>query len=59
MGIIEDYKGQTKESRRMIVIMILLVIMFVIGIFIRWDYIKGEVKEGVNRYIEVFDTTKN
>lgn len=44
-----------KQSRTTIFIMILLVVMFITGIIIRWDYIAKEVSSSVDHYIHFFN----
>ena len=55
MSIKEKFKALPKESRNNIVVMIILMFLFIVGIATRWDYIKTEVGDSVNRYVEVFD----
>lgn len=64
--MIEDikarFKAMPKQSRNNIVVMILLVIMFIVGIIVRWDYISKELIGVKDTYVEVFsptDSTKN
>lgn len=36
-------------------IMFLLIIMFIVGITLRWDYIKEEIGSSVDRYVQMFN----
>lgn len=57
----EKFYALSKESRKNIIVMLILVLMFIIGIIVRWSYVSTEIKDSVNRYVEVFnpDSLKN
>lgn len=61
MNLKEKFYSYSRESRQNIIVMLLLVIMFIIGITVRWDYIKKELSGSVDRYVQVFnpDSLKN
>ena len=46
----------SKESKRTVIVMIILIIVMSFGIFWRWDYISKELKFGIDRYTRVSDT---
>ncbi len=48
------FKSQTKESRRNIILMILLILMFILGIIIRRDFIGSEMQGTVDKYKKLF-----
>ena len=58
MDIKEKFKALTPESRKNIIGMLILGVLFIIGIITRWEYTKTEIGDSVNRYVEVFDTEK-
>lgn len=45
----------TKESKRNIIVMCVIGLLFVIGIIVRWEYVSKELKFGVDRYTKGFD----
>lgn len=61
MNLKEKFYSYSRESRQNIIVMLLLVIMFIIGIAVRWDYIKKEMGGSVDRYVQIFnpDSLKN
>lgn len=63
MDVINKIKNRFKslpiESRRNIVVMVIICFMFIIGIVFRWGYIKTEVTDSVNRYIEAVNPSNN
>ncbi len=50
----DRFNALPKDSRRNIIMMIILMVMFIIGIIIRWDYIGGELKGTTDTYKELF-----
>lgn len=44
----KDQKNISPQSRLMIRIMIALIVMFIIGIIIRWEFVAKEVTDAVN-----------
>lgn len=62
MGTIkEKFDALPKESRTNIIVMMIIGLMFIVGIIVRWGYVSTEIKDSVNRYVEVFnpDSLKN
>lgn len=45
----------TKESKKNVIIMCIIGLMFIVGIILRWDYISKEAKFGVERYTNAFE----
>lgn len=45
----------TKESKRNIIAMCIIGLMFIIGIIVRWDYVSKEFKFGIDRYTKGFE----
>ncbi len=58
-----DEQKDLKARKRNIFMMILLIVLFLIGILSRWDFVKDEVSSSVDRYINpqstVTDSTEN
>lgn len=55
MNLKEKFHSYSKESRQTLMIMFLLIIMFIVGITLRWDYIKEEIGGSVDRYVQMFN----
>lgn len=55
MTLKEKFYSYSKESRQTLIIMFLLIIMFIIGITLRWDYIEQEIGGSVDRYVQMFN----
>ncbi len=53
--MIKWFKSLSKESKKNIVMMVLIMIMFIIGIIVRWDYISAELGGLADRYKEMFN----
>ncbi len=57
-----DREKDEKNRKLNIKISIILIVLFLIGIIIRWDYITKEIKGSIDRYInpeiEQIDSTK-
>lgn len=45
----------TKESKRTIIVMCFIGLMFIVGIIVRWDYVSKEFKFGIDRYTKGFE----
>ena len=50
---------EKKASKRNIIIMVVLAVMFIIGIVTRWEYTKKEVVSSVKNYIIDPDSINN
>lgn len=57
-----NLEQDAKARKKNIYVMIILIVLFLIGILTRWDYVSNEIKEDVSRYINpgktVVDTIK-
>ncbi len=49
---------EKKASKRNIIVMVVLAIMFIIGIVTRWEYTKNEVVTSVKNFIIDSDSMK-
>lgn len=59
----EKIEKEKRNSKRNVYSMIIIIVLFIIGIIIRWDYVSSEISESVKSRLtpekELVDTTKN
>lgn len=49
--MIDNNKQDNKARNKNIYMMLIIIILFTIGILIRWNYVTSEIKESINKYI--------